>query len=745
MANIKEFYNLDFDTLKSQFKDFISNETEFQDYNFEGSALSQLMDVITFGIQYQQMYLNMSTNELFLDTAQIDTNIFKLANTLNYIPRRKSSAYIWTYIQRNNDIINGEFWSGAGDGLQPDPPDDWDLATGTSNGVYTIEDDSANSTAHAGATEVLQILQDQGGAKLISQAFATQIGKNYSFTVRYKTSGVQSARVLISIANDMAGEIHDSTFSSPSANQWTLKTVNFTATNAVTYFTIGAGSSNVGQSVQFDECRLTRNLGITINKYSKFLMGSLNLTNFEDILINDNERHLIRLYEGVITQQNFVSVGGNFQEYTLSFRDEVENDELNIFVDSPNGVGGFIPSTIPWINVNKETFELNSPGYYINHFEDLIIKFGDAQRFQIPLANDRIRIIYVKTQGDVVNGDAASITISPTVPNYDELTVSTEGVLENGTAEESTDSVRANAPLYYSTQNRAVTQDDHNILVKRYSKYDAFFDAFLWGGELEYVEETEIPPASGTFVRRLVEYWPTKEFPYIDVGHVYCTALNEDFSYLDATEINDLITFLNITKIVAIFYRFLQPQIVHILPTVNIKHESVLNLDTDEIASQIDTFLNDNLEGFNKTFHLSNLVKFVDTINEVIETSITYTSRVTVKDSGYVAVRLWNEIVPGSISGLVGGFMLTDDGAGVLNWNGNVVGSVSYTGDVLAGLTGGFLIINQDDYVSFGLSTDSTYDLNFTYADNRTVELNRESFMRFDPIILNAEVYEGTN
>jgi hypothetical protein len=743
MADIKEFYNLDFDALKEQFKTFISGQTEFKDYNFEGAALSQLLDVFTFSIQYQQMYLNMTINELFLDTAQIDVNIFKLANTLNYIPKRKSAAYIWTGLQRNNDIINGEEWTGAGDVVQPDPPEDWEIATGVVDGEFTIVDDSANESAHDGADAVLKIYQNSVNAKLTSQSFATQIGKNYTFTVRYRTGAIQPARVLIGVANDMAGELHDSIFLSVVAGNWYLKTINFTATNALTYFTLGGGSDSAGESVYFDECRLTRNLSITINKFSTFTMGSLNLTNFEDIIINDNEIHLVRLYEGDVTEQTWVASGGNFQEYTLDYRDEV--DGLNVFVDSPDGSGGFVVSTIPWINVNTETFELNDAGFYINHFEDLTIKFGDSQRFQVPLVNDQIRIIYIKTAGDTVNGNVATIAIDSSVTYHDELTMSVLGILKNGTAEESIDSIRQNAPLFYTTQNRAVTADDHNILIKRFSKYDAFFDAFLWGGELEYVEEVEDPPASGAYVKRLVEYWPTKEFPYIDVGHVYSTAIHTDFSYLDDTEISDLIDFLNITKNVSIFYRFLQPQIIHISPTINITHESILDFSTETIASQIDTYLNTYQEGFNKVFHLSNLIKYVDAINEVIDTSITFTSRVTVKDAGYVAVRLWNEIVPGSVSGLVNGNLLTDNGAGVLYWNSQIVGSISYTGDVLTGQTGGCLIINQDDYVSFGLAADSTYDLNFTYASSRTVELNRESFMLFDPIVLNAVVYTETN
>jgi hypothetical protein len=176
---------------------------------------------------------------------------------------------------------------------------------------------------------------------------------------------------------------------------------------------------------------------------------------------------------------------------------------------------------------------------------------------------------------------------------------------------------------------------------------------------------------------------------------------------------------------------------VHFSPTVGITHESVLNLSTEDIAEQINTYLDDNLEGFNKTFHLSNLIKFVDSIDEVVDTTITFTSKVTVKDSGYVAIRLGAAVDAGSVSGLVNGNMLTDNSAGILYWDGNIVGSITYAT--------GHMIINQDDNTSFGLDADSSYDLDFTYTSDRTVELNRETFMKFDSIILNAVTYTETN
>ena len=62
--------DLDFDRIKSSLKTYLKGQSTFQDYDFEGSALSTLIDILAYNTHYQAYYMNMLANEMFLDTAQ---------------------------------------------------------------------------------------------------------------------------------------------------------------------------------------------------------------------------------------------------------------------------------------------------------------------------------------------------------------------------------------------------------------------------------------------------------------------------------------------------------------------------------------------------------------------------------------------------------------------------------------------------------------------------------------------------
>ena len=66
---------LDFINIKSNLKTFLQSQTAFQDYDFEGSGLSVLIDVLSYNTHYMAYLANMSTNELYLDSADIRNNI----------------------------------------------------------------------------------------------------------------------------------------------------------------------------------------------------------------------------------------------------------------------------------------------------------------------------------------------------------------------------------------------------------------------------------------------------------------------------------------------------------------------------------------------------------------------------------------------------------------------------------------------------------------------------------------------
>lgn len=85
--------SLDFDQIKQSLKSYLSTQSTFKDYDFEGSALSTLLDVLSYNTMYYAFYSNMIANEMFLDTAQKLSSVISLAKPLGYVvPGARSAA-----------------------------------------------------------------------------------------------------------------------------------------------------------------------------------------------------------------------------------------------------------------------------------------------------------------------------------------------------------------------------------------------------------------------------------------------------------------------------------------------------------------------------------------------------------------------------------------------------------------------------------------------------------------------------
>jgi hypothetical protein len=83
---------LDFSSIKTQLKAYLRNQTQFKDYNFEGSNMSVLLDVLSYNTFQNNYYTNMAINEMFLDSAVLDNSVISHAKELNYLPRSAKSA-----------------------------------------------------------------------------------------------------------------------------------------------------------------------------------------------------------------------------------------------------------------------------------------------------------------------------------------------------------------------------------------------------------------------------------------------------------------------------------------------------------------------------------------------------------------------------------------------------------------------------------------------------------------------------
>ena len=93
---------LDFDQIKSNLKEFLQGQAQFQDYNFEGSSLSVLLDVLSYNTHYMSFIANMSNNEMFLDSADIRNNIVSLAKMLGYTPTSPRAPRASVDVKINN-------------------------------------------------------------------------------------------------------------------------------------------------------------------------------------------------------------------------------------------------------------------------------------------------------------------------------------------------------------------------------------------------------------------------------------------------------------------------------------------------------------------------------------------------------------------------------------------------------------------------------------------------------------------
>src|SRR6056300_255189 len=78
--------DLDFDSIKTNLKTFLQSQSEFQDYNFEGSGFAILLDLLAYNTHYLGFNANMLANEMYLDSADIRKNIISLAKMLGYTP-----------------------------------------------------------------------------------------------------------------------------------------------------------------------------------------------------------------------------------------------------------------------------------------------------------------------------------------------------------------------------------------------------------------------------------------------------------------------------------------------------------------------------------------------------------------------------------------------------------------------------------------------------------------------------------
>ena len=111
--------NLDFEDIKVALKEYLRSQSDFTDYDFEGSALSTLIDTLAYNTYYTAFNTNMVVNELFIDSATLRDNVVALAKQLGYRPKSATSptAYVSFNVNYNNPTTDTELILKKGSGF----------------------------------------------------------------------------------------------------------------------------------------------------------------------------------------------------------------------------------------------------------------------------------------------------------------------------------------------------------------------------------------------------------------------------------------------------------------------------------------------------------------------------------------------------------------------------------------------------------------------------------------------------
>ncbi len=247
---------LDFDRVRDELKRFLQDRSEFQDYNFQGSALSLLVDVLAYDAYYHGWYTNFAVNEVFLQTAQLRNSVVAAAKQVGYIPRSVTSS------RAEVDVTIGDVSASEGVLLLPKYTKFRSTASGTLFDFYTMDDTLVYPRGNTSIT--------MSGVELCEGVLLTQV---YDITQDNWTAAGVTLRVLnqnvdTTTLNVMISPTADSSVTYEYKRATSSVTVNSTS-NVYFLFENSFGD----YEIQFGDGRLGRNLSVGQQVTAKYLVS----------------------------------------------------------------------------------------------------------------------------------------------------------------------------------------------------------------------------------------------------------------------------------------------------------------------------------------------------------------------------------------------------------------------------------------------------------------------------------------
>jgi hypothetical protein len=325
---------------------------------------------------------------------------------------------------------------------------------------------------------------------------------------------------------------------------------------------------------------------VVLNEQSAVISGDGNTFTFDNVIIVEGTRKKL-LYRVDNDIEN--------QKYQIS-DDDADTSTLRVLIQANEQSTSYDNYTQfeSLLNVNS-----SSRVFYLqeNSNEYFEVYFGDGVTGKKPLNNNIVTLDYIFTNGEDSNG-ANLFSMVDNIGGYSNVTINTLAKSQGGTEKETNESIRFNAPLTFTSQNRAVTSDDYRAIIKK--EFTNINSISTWGGE------DNNPP---------------------DYGAVYISIkplVNEILTQNEKTEIMN--TILKGKSVVSITPVIVDPNFTYLELDVSFKYNPNL---TDRSPVELTAVVRDTVSDYNfnelnkfdGVFRHSQLLKAIDNADPSIQNS----------------------------------------------------------------------------------------------------------------------------
>ena len=305
----------------------------------------------------------------------------------------------------------------------------------------------------------------------------------------------------------------------------------------------------------------------------------------------------VSLYEGTLVNYNYTVDSTDPDQRFIIPSAKVDTSTLKVQVQN-----SISDTTISTYTLASGITELDSTSkvYFIQEIEDgkFEIYFGDGVIGKSLSDGNIVRLEYIVTNITEANG-ASSFTLSGTINGFSDVVVSVVSSAQGGVDAETKESIRYNAPLQYSAQDRAVTTSDYETLVKEI--YPNALSVSAWGGE---DDETPV------------------------YGTVKIAIKAASGSTLTNTTKESIKTSLKKYNIASVNTEIIDPETTSIILTSTVRYDEKATTKTSDtlksnILNSLSSYNTSTLQKFDTMFRYSKIVELIDDVDTSILSNIT--------------------------------------------------------------------------------------------------------------------------